>query len=200
MVLGETSVFDPKDMVGKGVSVNLMVLTNNSRNQNVKVNFKISKVTDNKGMADLIGYELVTSSIKRMVRRNVERIDDSFVAMTLDGIGLRIKPIMIARQITAASLTTSLRKASQQAVLEQARSMKYEMFMGDVIYHKLQETLKKQLSKIYPVKIYEIKAIEITQDIPQSVKDMKPIEQKPEEGQQAPAEEEAPVEEAPQEE
>ncbi|PJF37574.1 MAG: hypothetical protein CUN55_21375, partial [Phototrophicales bacterium] len=66
---------------------------------------------------------------------------------------MRIKPIIITRSLTSNSVSTAIRKSAQQLIAKQAQGMKFEAFAGDVIFHKLQDSLKKQLSKVYPIRM-----------------------------------------------
>ena len=75
VVLGETLVYEPEKMVGKCLKQNLMNLTNDIKRQNINVNFEIVNVENGKAHTEIIGYNMVTSSVKRFVRRNVEKID-----------------------------------------------------------------------------------------------------------------------------
>src|SRR3989338_9986981 len=96
-VIGETLVYNPQDMLGKNVSENLMNLTNDIKRQNTKVNFEVVNVENNKAITEIIGYMIIPSSIKRLVRKNVEKMDMSFTCSTKDNKNLRIKPLIIAR-------------------------------------------------------------------------------------------------------
>jgi len=78
VVLGETHVYEPEQMVGKCLTKNLMSLTNDVKRQNININFKVVNVQNGKGLTDIIGYYMVQSSIKRLIRKNIEKISMSF--------------------------------------------------------------------------------------------------------------------------
>jgi len=160
-VLGETTVYDPQAAVGKVVMVNLMAITGNPKQQNTKLKFKIAKMVDNKAMADLIGYELVSSSTKRLVRRNVEKIDMSFTCMTQDKVAIRIKPMLIARLATVGSVAASLRKLTVDFITKYTNETKFETLILDLTNRKMQDLLKRTLAKVYPLKACEIRSLGI---------------------------------------
>src|SRR3989344_7496580 len=68
--IGETIAESANSMIGKSVSVSLMALTQDMKTQNTKLRFKIKEAKDEKLYTDLVGYEIVTSSLKRLVHKN----------------------------------------------------------------------------------------------------------------------------------
>ena len=78
-VIGESYVSDPNLMVGKYVTVNLRVLTDEIKNQNIKISFIINNVKENKAHCSTIGFNLLPAAIKRMVSKGRVRVDDFIV-------------------------------------------------------------------------------------------------------------------------
>jgi len=161
VILGETHVFDPQQMMGKSVTRNLMNLTNDVKRQNININFKVIDVQNGKAATDVIGYYMVQSSIKRLIRKNIEKIIMSFPCKTSDNKNLQIKPLMITRSATTGSVATKIRKNAQDLIEKYVGVISYDNLINDLVNHKLQSTLKKTLSKIYPLRVCEIKSMEI---------------------------------------
>jgi len=160
-VLGETFVFEPQQMIGKSVTGNLMNLTNDSKRQNININFKITGVQNGNAVTDVIGYYMAQSSIKRMVRRNIVKIIMSFPCKTSDNKNLLMKPLMITRSATTGSVATKIRKNAKDFIERYVSSISYDNLVNDLVNYKLQITLKKILSKIYPLRVCEIKSMEL---------------------------------------
>ena len=161
IALGETIVYDPEKIVGKKLSQNLMTLTNDVKRQNIKINFEVTKVEDNKAHTEIIGYDMVQSSVKRLVRRDINKIDMSFTCTTSDKKTIRIKPILITRSATSNSVVTKIRKNAQEYLVNHISKMSYDNFTNDLIGHKLQSGLKVILNKIHPLRICEIRSMHI---------------------------------------
>lgn len=161
VVLGETHVYEPEQMIGKGITKNLMSLTNDVKRQNINLNFEIVDVQNGKAFTNLIGYYMVQSSIKRLVRKNIEKIDMSFSCKTSDNKNLRVKPLLITRAGTTGSVATKIRKNAQDFIVKYISSISCDNFVNDLVSHKLQSSLKKELSKIYPLRVCEIRSMEI---------------------------------------
>ncbi|MCH8329176.1 MAG: hypothetical protein IIB81_02160 [Nanoarchaeota archaeon] len=160
-VLGETYVYEPGQMIGKGITKNLMNLTNDVKRQNINIGFEVVDVQNNKAFTVITGYYMVQSSIKRLVRKNIEKIDMSFSCKTSDNKNLQVKPLLITRASTTNSVVTKIRKNAQDFIVKYISSINYDNVVNDMITHKLQSSLKKEMSKIYPLRICEIRSMEI---------------------------------------
>lgn len=160
-VLGETHVYEPGQMIGKGVTVNLMSLTNDVKRQNINIHFEVFDVQNNKAFTNIIGYYMVQSSIKRMIRRNIEKISMSFPCKTSDNKNIQLKPLLITRSSTTGSVATRIRKNAQDFLVKYVNSISYDNLINDLVNHTLQSSLKKTLSKIYPLRVCEIGSMEL---------------------------------------
>lgn len=174
-VLGETPVYDPQHMIGKGITKNLMNLTNDVKRQNININFKVVGVQNGKAITDIVGYYMAQSSIRRMIRRNIEKIIMSFPCKTSDNKNLQIKPLLITRSATTGSVATKMRKNAQDFLVRYIGSVSYDNLVNDLVDHKLQNSLRKILSKIYPLRVCEIKSMEVV-----SLEKKAEVEAKPE--------------------
>lgn len=160
-IMGETLASEPDELIGKLIPINLMSLTNDMRKQNIKMKFRINKVVGEKANTEIIGFEMIPSGIKRLVRRSKRKMDESLVVETADNIKLRVKLIMITLNFTSKPVVADIRKALRERLDKTVKKMKYEEFISETVEHKIQNIIKKQISKIYPVKICEIRHISI---------------------------------------
>ena len=159
--IGETLVYDGEQTIGKTMKQSLMNLTNDMKRQNISVSFRVTSFENNAAVTTVIGYEVVPSSVKRLVRRNSEKIDMSFVCDTTDKVFIRIKPIVLARASVKGSVASKMRHTIENHISKAVKKMKFEDVMADVISHKMQSELREILNKIYPVKVCEIRYVGI---------------------------------------
>ena len=157
VVLGETLVYEPSAMMGKTLSHSLMNLMNDNKRQNVNIHFEVVEVNDNKAKTKITGYQIIPSSVKRFVRRNSEKMDLSFACETSDGVSLRVKPLVIAKADVKGSVAAKLRNNIQSFLIKTIKKMAYDEFFNELITHKLQALMRENLSKIYPLKVCEIR-------------------------------------------
>lgn len=173
VVIGETLVTEPKAMLGKTLSHSLMNLTNDVRKQNISIHFKVVEIEGNNAKTNIIGYEIIPSSVKRFVRRNSEKIDLSFTCDTADNVFLRVKPLVVTKADIKGSVAAKLRNNIVVFLIKTIKKMTYEQLINDLITHKLQDLMRSTFNKIYPLKACEIRYLGI------AVRD-KPLEAKPE--------------------
>ena len=159
-VVGETLVAEPRSLVGRYVTTSLANLSGDMKQHSVSVKLKITAVEDGTAQTEVFGFEMSPSAIKRLVRRNTNRLDDSFVCSTADGKSLRIKPVMFTASKTTGSALKALRHLMIAVVAKEIKAVPYEEVMRSIMSYKLQSTLRNQLRKTFPVKYFEIKKFE----------------------------------------
>ena len=158
--IGETLVVQPSALVGRNLSTSLGLLTNDSKSQNVKVTFKVKEIKDNKALTELVKYEIASGSLKRMVHKGKEKIDDSFKLKTKDGVNVRIKPFIVTKAAAKRSILSALRKKTRELLADYLKKYDYEAFFQDIIRFKIQTIMKKELKKIYPLAQFQIRILE----------------------------------------
>jgi len=170
-IIGEIYTSEIKSLIGRVVTVNLMTLSKDIKNQNANLRFVITHAEGGKGITELDGYYLIPASVRRLVRRGKKRIDLSFTCKTSDNKNVRIKPLIIPRTKVKSSVSAELRRAIISYCLEQLSKMTFENVIRELINSRLQKALKDSLKKIYPVRILEVSAFYIE-------KEKKPFEEK----------------------
>jgi len=160
-ILGETLVYDPQQMIGKGVRQNLTNLISDVKRQNVNVIFEVVNVENDKAYTNFVGYAMVQSSVKRMVRRNINKIDMSFSCTTSDKKNIRIKPLIITRMATSGSVAAKIRKNAHEFLTKYIANISFDNFTNDLISHKMQDALRYHLKKVYPVRVCEIRSMQV---------------------------------------
>ncbi|MAG08361.1 hypothetical protein CMO89_02725 [Candidatus Woesearchaeota archaeon] len=160
-VIGELTAFEPESVIGRHLTLNLMSITDNPKLQHINLKFSIDSVADNGLKASVVGYYFSPSSIKRLVKRGCRRTDDSFVCKTKEGRSVRLKPFFVTRTYTSHLIVSKLRKTARVIISEMVGKLSFDKLINDILNHKLQAELKKQLNKVYPLKSCEIRFLEL---------------------------------------
>ncbi len=160
-LLGETTTDDHKSLIGKTLTLNLSIFTNDMRKQNTETSFKIISVVDDKAQTEFIGLSLTNSHVKRLVRRGKSKIEDSFVVKTKDGKDIRVKPIVITNNVVNKSVSMAIRKQVKEKITELVKKKSGAEFLDLVINQGLQKDLKKELGKIYPLRYADIRVAKL---------------------------------------
>ncbi len=158
-LLGETYLSDSSKILNKFVGISLSVLTENMRDQNVNLVFKVVSVKDNKGYTELLKYRILPSFIKRFVRRDKSKITDSFTAKDKNKNIIRIKPLIITLNKVTKNKKTEIRKLTKEFLKKELQSMSFEEFVNNLIKYNIQKKLKSILKKISPIRFAEIRFI-----------------------------------------
>lgn len=159
--IGETTAEEITQIKGRNVKQNLMTLTGDMKKQNINVTLKITDVKGETAYTSVEKYEMVPASIKRFVRRGKDRLDDSFVCTTADGIKVRIKPIIITGNITKGSVKTKINKIVKTEIIKKVTKMKYDAFITDVLSKRFQKEILQLLKKLTSIRLVEIRAFHI---------------------------------------
>ena len=162
-VIGETLVYEPGAMLGKTLSHSLMNLTNDTKRQNINIHFKVVEIDGDKAKTSIVGYQIIPSTVKRFVRRNSEKMDLSFACDTADNVFLRIKPLVITKADVKGSTAAKLRNNIISFLVKTIKKMTYDELINDLIARKLQDSMRQNFSKMYPLKVCEIRYMGIEQ-------------------------------------
>jgi small subunit ribosomal protein S3Ae len=80
--IGELPASEADFLVGRNLPVSLSNVTNDIKKQNIRITFKITGVQDNKAITEAVAYELSPMQVKRLIRPDKSKIDDSFLCET----------------------------------------------------------------------------------------------------------------------
>ncbi len=162
--IGETQVYTSDEVIGKTAKVNLTNLTNDMKKQHVNVTFKVNQVKDGVGYTELISYKIMPTHIKRIIRRNTEKLDDSLVLRTKDNVLVRIKPLLVTRGKVKGSVVAVIRRKARAFLNHHVKKSSYELLINDIITSRLQSGMYRFLKKVYPIKTSEIRSISIEKE------------------------------------
>jgi len=155
--VGETFIVEKEMAVGKTIKVNLMELMRDIKKQHILVKLKVIEVKDTKAITEVMSYEIVPSAIKRQVRRRRDKLDDSFMCRTGDKKLVKIKPIMLTAFNAKGSVQTTLHRAMRRILAGTLKRLSYDDILRDLVSGKLQNYLKDNLSRVYPLRYCEIR-------------------------------------------
>ncbi len=169
--LGETYVEDAETIIGKRVKANLMTYSGSPRTRRYNVKFIVTSVDSDKANTKLYGYETQTTAIKSSVRKGCDRVDHRVVIKTKNNEKIIMKPLILTKSNVSAAIRTAIREVFDKFIVEKAKTCSADQLLSDVIAQKLQRDVKKDLSKVYPIKNINIKKMYVVLDDNFSIKD-----------------------------
>lgn len=162
-LLGNSQVTDLNSLVGKTAKINLMYITGNVKNQNVRLTFSVNEV--NSGLAKTIvtKYDQIPYYLGRFVRKGSDLIEDSFEVTTKDSRVVTIKPFIVTKMNTSGLILSQIRKNLRELVEKDAKESVYDEFISSIIGGRIQNGYRTELKKIFPLKALEFKKVELHQ-------------------------------------
>ncbi|MFH1053550.1 MAG: hypothetical protein V1740_04005 [Candidatus Woesearchaeota archaeon] len=173
--LGESFTDDPQNLLNRSMKINLMTITNDMKKQNMTIRFRVDNVSGEKASTEFLGYEIVPSAIRRLIRRGKDRVDYTLFFKTKDNKNLKINIIIITRANTYKSVRTTARQKINLLLGRRVTTSNLDDFVKDVIDHKVQENLVRSLKSVYPLKLCEIRSISIVRDRRESLEKKKEV-------------------------
>lgn len=162
-VIGEIHLYESEAMLNRGLTVNMMNLTGNPRNQQINVLLRISSVREGKGHTEILGYEMMPSGVKRIVRRGRTKVDDSVIIATSDKKKVKIKPLIITNTSANKSVANSIRIDVRNHLAHFVAKLTYDNLVEEIMSFKLQKYLGNAASKIAPIRSSEIRAFRLVE-------------------------------------
>ena len=157
--LGETIVNEREALVGKSVTANLMVLTDDPRKQAYNVRFDITAVKDGKAQTQAIGFLMTPSGVKRLIRRNRDKIDDSFTVRIAGGRTIRVKPVLVTKTKASAGAQSKMRLAVRAKLQESWKRMRFEDIVLEVIDGKAGRLMRDACNRTHPTRSCDIREL-----------------------------------------
>ncbi len=147
---------NPDTLEGKFIKFDL---TRVLKGRNLEANLLITK-KDGKLTADFVSLNLLMSYSRRMMRKNISWIEDSFSCKTKDA-KVRVKPFMITKKRVHRSVRASLRNTAKEFVTKFAAEKSAENVFDAVISGSLQKELSNRLKTVYPLAFCEIRVLKL---------------------------------------
>ncbi len=172
--LGETTVVESSQAVGRRVRLPLASLTGNPRQQQTFLEFTVDEAEGDTARAVWTGWELSSTLVKRIVRRRTSKIDHSFIVKLKDDTLIRVKPMLITASRVATITRSELRKLMTREILERLGQAEREDVLKILLSGELARQIKQKASALAPIKTVEFRVVRVTQrGTPLSLDDIK---------------------------
>jgi small subunit ribosomal protein S3Ae len=177
--LGQSMAYGPDELKGRRIVTNLMVLTGNVKKQNINVTFMINNVKGDTAYTMVEQYTMAVAAIKRKVRRQRDKLDESVKLVTKDRKSIRLKPMIITANQISRAAGSALRHAAKQFMEKYITSVDYETFVNDLVIEKFQREMRGAISKISPVKSVDVRIMKYLGEAAAAPKAAEPAEETP---------------------
>jgi len=145
-----------EDVKGKTIKLDL---TRQLRGKSVELTLKI--ITKNeKPIAIPKKITLMPYFIRRMIRKRISYVEDSFTAPTQESL-VKIKPFLITRKKVSRVVRKTLRNLTKNWLEDYLAERTDQEIFKDILSNRLQKPLSFKLKKTYPLSLCEIRILEL---------------------------------------
>ena len=162
-VIGETIAEDEEQLIGRHYEMVQNELDGDFSKMHVKVQFRISGVVGADALTEYIGHEFLKDHIRRQVRRDRGKIDDTVDVVTEDGFYIRIKPLMISRHRIKGSQKQQMRTLARDIILKAGATSTWVDFQKATLDGTLEAQIREAASKIQPIRDVMIRRTQLMQ-------------------------------------
>ena len=161
--IGETMAEEEEMLVGRHYEILQYELDGDFSKMNVKVKFRISEVIGSDALPEYIGHEILKDHIRRQVRRERGKIDDTIDLVTKDGYYIRVKPMMISRNRIKASQKQEMRTQARDLIIKFGATTTWVDMQKATLDGTLETQIREAASKIQPVRDVMIRRTQLIQ-------------------------------------
>jgi len=108
----------------------------------------------------LFRLKLMPYFIRRMIRKKVSYVEDSFLSKSQESL-LVVKPFIITRKKVSRVVRKTLRNKARNWLEGYIQELTDEEIFSDILTNKLQKSLSLFLKKTYPLSLCEIRILEV---------------------------------------
>ncbi len=162
-VIGETIAEDESMLIGRNYEILQNELDGDFSKMHVKVQFRIAGVVGGDALTEYIGHEMLKDHIRRQVRRDRGKVDDTVDIVTEDGFYVRVKPLLISRNRIKGSQKQEMRTLAREVILKTGATSTWIDLQKSSLDGTLEAKIREAVSKIQPVRGVMIRRIQLIQ-------------------------------------
>jgi len=153
--LGESFVVDSQDLVGRKIITSLSNL-NRGKNFAIKIVFRVKEVIEGSGVCEPVGYFVLNSFARRVVKKGKTKIFKSLNLKTKDNSDVVLKLVLVTRRKITGGVSAKVRAELDSFLSETVKKANFTATLDSIINYSFQKKIKEQMKKVYPVGSLEI--------------------------------------------
>ncbi len=163
--LGETPAYTPEQTIGRTLELNMPFINGDFSKNHVFIEFQIYDVKGGTCYTKIKGYRLMEEYVRSLVRRRTSKVEAIRDVEFKDGKKARVKVVVITQHRAKYNQRKAIRKKVWEWVEKKAKEYEFEKFVLDLINGTIQNSLKSEVHKIFPVKFLEFRKVELLEKI-----------------------------------
>ncbi len=151
-VIGETIAEDESMVLGRHYEVMQNELDGDFTKMHVKIRFRVTDVIGSDALTEFVGHDVLKDHVRRQIRRERGKIDDTIDLVTEDGFFIRLKPFIVTRHRIRGSQKQESRTIARNEVIKFCARSTWINVQKALLDGSLEEEVRKAVSKIHPVR------------------------------------------------
>ena len=162
-VIGETLAEEPEQLIGRTYDIMQNELDGDFSKMHVQVVFRITEALGGDALTEFIGHNVQKDHIRRQIRRERGKVDDTVDVVTEDGYYVRFKPLLISRSRVKSSQKSAMRASAKETILTMGASSTWIQLQKSVLDGTMEDAIKESVSKVSPVRTVMIRRSQLLQ-------------------------------------
>ena len=162
-VIGETLAEEPEMLVGRNYEIMQNELDGDFSKMHVKIRFRVTEVLGTDAITEFIGHQMMQDHVRRQVRRDRGKIDDTIDVVTEDGFYVRFKPLILTVGRVKSSQKNQIRTIARESILKAGASSTWVAMQKSVMDGELEAKIKGEASQISPIRMVMIRRTQLIQ-------------------------------------
>ena len=150
-------------LIGRNYEIMQNELDGDFSKMHVKIKFRVSDVLGSDAITEFIGHQMMQDHVRRQVRRDRGKIDDTVDVVTEDGFYVRFKPLILTRERVKSSQKNEIRSVARNTILKFGASSTWVSMQKSVMDGELDALIKEEASKISPIRMVMIRRTQLIQ-------------------------------------
>ena len=146
----------PNELENKTIKLDL---TRQLKGKSVEAIVRV-KLDKEKLIAEPYKIRLMPYFIRRMIRKRISYVEDSFLAKSQESM-LLVKPFLITRKRVSRVIRKTLRNKTKNWIEDYMAERTDKEIFNEILLNKMQKPLSLSLKKTYPLSLCEIRILEI---------------------------------------
>ena len=163
-VIGETLAEEEDMLIGRPYEIMQNELDGDFSKMHVKIKFRINEVVGNDALTEFVGHDVQKDHVRRQIRRDRGKIDDTIDVVTDDGYFIRIKPFIVTRSRIKGSQKHETRTVARNVVIKFCSAATWIAVQNALMDGSLEESVSEAVSKVQPVRSVFFRRSQLVQD------------------------------------
>ena len=162
-IIGETLAEEPEQLIGRTYDIMQNELDGDFSKMHVQAVFRITEAVGGDALTEFIGHNVQKDHIRRQIRRDRGKVDDTVDVVTEDGYYVRFKPLLISRSRVKSSQKSAMRASAKEKILTMGASSTWIQLQKSVLDGTMEAAIKESVSKVSPVSTVMIRRSQLLQ-------------------------------------